>query len=116
MRAVLLDGFGDVDVLRIGETESPSLGARDLRIAVRATSVNRADLLQRQGHYPPPPGASEILGLECAGVVGEIGDEVQGWNIGDRAMALLPGGGYAAEVVVDAGSAMRVPDVLSDEE
>jgi len=88
----------------------------DLRIAVRASGVNRADLLQAAGHYPPPPGASEILGLECAGEVVEVGAAVQGWSVGDRAMALLAGGGYAAEVVVDAGSAMHVPDVLSDVE
>ncbi|HEX6085837.1 MAG TPA: NAD(P)H-quinone oxidoreductase, partial [Thermoanaerobaculia bacterium] len=76
----------------------------------------RADLLQRAGRYPPPPGASEILGLECAGVVAEIGADVRGWSVGDRAMALLAGGGYAEEVVVDSGSAMHVPDALSDEE
>jgi putative PIG3 family NAD(P)H quinone oxidoreductase len=92
------------------------MGPRDLRIDVRATAVNRADLLQRAGRYPPPPGASEILGLECAGVVSEVGAEVRGWSIGDRAMALLSGGGYAEKVVVDAGSAMHVPAALSDEE
>jgi tumor protein p53-inducible protein 3 len=102
--------------LSIGEAPSPTLGPDDLRIAVRATSVNRADLLQAAGHYPPPPGASEILGLECAGVVAEIGANVHGWSVGDRVMALLPGGGYAEEVVVHAGSAMHVPDALSDEE
>lgn len=91
-------------------------GSNDLRISVRATSVNRADLLQAAGHYPPPPGASEVLGLECAGVVSEVGSEVSGWSVGDRAMALLPGGGYAEEVVVHHGSAMHVPDALSDEE
>lgn len=83
---------------------------------MRATAVNRADLLQRAGHYPPPPGASTILGLECAGVVSEVGGDVRGWKVGDRAMALLAGGGYAEEVIVDAGSAMHVPEALSDEE
>jgi putative PIG3 family NAD(P)H quinone oxidoreductase len=102
--------------LEIGEAERPALSADDLRIAVRATSVNRADLLQAAGRYPPPAGASPILGLECAGVVAEVGANVRGWSVGDRAMALLPGGGYAAEVVVHAGSAMHVPDALSDEE
>ena len=87
-----------------------------LRIRVRTAGVNRADLLQRAGRYPPPPGASEVLGLECAGVVAEVGNGVQGWNVGDRAMALLAGGGYAKEVVVDAGSAMHVPSALSWEE
>jgi NADPH:quinone reductase-like Zn-dependent oxidoreductase len=78
--------------------------------------VNRADLLQRQGLYPPPPGASSILGLECAGEVIEIGGGVEGWALGDRAMALLSGGGYAEEVVVPAGCALRVPDRLGWEE
>jgi putative PIG3 family NAD(P)H quinone oxidoreductase len=87
-----------------------------LRIRVRTAGVNRADLLQRAGHYPPPPGASEVLGLECAGEVVEVGAGVSGWSRGDRAMALLAGGGYAEEVVVDAGSAMHVPAALSWEE
>ena len=113
MRAILVT---ETHALEIGEAPRPVPGPHDLRIAVRATAVNRADLLQRAGHYPPPSGASEILGLECAGIVTEIGSEVRGWNAGDRAMALLPGGGYAEEVVVDAGSAMRVPDALRDEE
>jgi len=113
MRAILVQQ--DHSMI-LGEAPAPILGPRDLRIAVRATAVNRADLLQRQGHYPPPPGASTILGLECAGVVSEVGEEVRGWNVGNRAMALLAGGGYAEDVVVDAGSAMHVPDGLSDEE
>lgn len=101
---------------RIADVEPPKLGSNDLRIRVQTTAVNRADLLQRDGHYPPPPGASEIIGLECSGVVIECGENVRGWSKGDRAMALLPGGGYAEEVVVDAGSAMHVPEALSDEE
>lgn len=116
MRAIQISHFGPPDVLRIGEEPAPPLTPDSIRIAVRATSVNRADLLQREGHYPPPPGASEILGLECAGMVAEIGANVRGWTVGDRAMALLPGGGYAEQVVVDAGSAMHVPDALTDEE
>jgi putative PIG3 family NAD(P)H quinone oxidoreductase len=102
--------------LEIDEAPAPVLGPDELRIAVRATSVNRADLLQAAGRYPPPPGASTILGLECAGTVSEAGANVRRWAIGDRVMALLPGGGYAEEVVVHAGSAMHVPDALSDEE
>jgi putative PIG3 family NAD(P)H quinone oxidoreductase len=103
-------------VLVPGEVAAAAAGVDDLRIRVHATAVNRADLLQAAGRYPPPPGASEIIGLECAGVVVEVGESVRGWSIGDRAMALLPGGGYAEEVVVHAGSAMHVPDSLSDEE
>ncbi|HVR38177.1 MAG TPA: NAD(P)H-quinone oxidoreductase [Thermoanaerobaculia bacterium] len=116
MKAILIDQFGGPDVLRLGETDAPQLTPDSIRIAVRATAVNRADLLQREGHYPPPHGASEILGLECAGIVSAVGANVRGWSLGDRAMALLPGGGYAEEVVVHAGSAMHVPDALSDEE
>ena len=112
MRAATVEGKD----FRIADIDPPRLGAGDLRIRVRATAVNRADLLQREGHYPPPPGASEIIGLECSGVVIEIGENVGGWSKGDRAMALLAGGGYAEEVVVHAGSAMHVPDALSDEE
>ncbi|HEX8170202.1 MAG TPA: NAD(P)H-quinone oxidoreductase [Thermoanaerobaculia bacterium] len=113
MRAILVTPDHS---LVLSDAPRPLLGENDLRIAVRATSVNRADLLQRVGRYPPPPGASEILGLECAGVVSEVGANVRGWREGERAMALLPGGGYAEEVTVHAGSAMHVPDALSDEE
>lgn len=116
MKAVLTDRPGDESVLRVGEAEAPALGNGELRLRVVATAVNRADLLQRQGLYPPPPGASPILGLECAGVVAEVGAGVSGWKPGDRAMALLAGGGYAEEVVVHAGSALRVPERLSLEE
>src|SRR5213596_2008014 len=116
MRAIVIREPGDESVLQMGEAPSPVLGPADLRIRVRATAVNRADLLQRQGLYPPPPGASPILGMECAGEVIEVASDVRGWRTGDRAMALLPGGGYAEEAVVDAGSAMHVPDALSWDE
>jgi putative PIG3 family NAD(P)H quinone oxidoreductase len=92
--------------LHIGDSAPPALGSEEVRIRVRATAVNRADLLQREGRYPPPKGASPILGLECAGVL----------DSGERVMALLPGGGYAEEVAVHRGSVMAVPDALSDEE
>ena len=116
MKAVVFDQPGDESVLRVGEVEAPALGPGELRIRVAAAGVNRADLLQRRGMYPPPPGASPLLGLECAGEVIEVGAGVTGWRRGERAMALLPGGGYAEEVVVDAGSALPVPDALSVEE
>jgi putative PIG3 family NAD(P)H quinone oxidoreductase len=116
MRAVICDGAGDESVLRISEVASPELEPGDLRIRVAAAAVNRADLLQRQGLYPPPPGASSILGLECAGEVIEVGGEVAHWAAGDRAMALLSGGGYAEEVTVPAGCALRVPERLGWEE
>lgn len=112
MRAAIVES----KEFRIVDIEPPKLGANDLRIRVRATAVNRADLLQRDGLYPPPPGASEIIGMECGGTVIEAGGNVRGWSKGDRAMALLAGGGYAEEVVVDVGSAMHVPETLTDEE
>jgi len=116
MRAIVVDAPGDERVLRLGEVPAPSLPPGALRIRVAASAVNRADLLQRQGLYPPPPGASPILGLECAGRVIELGAGVEGWRVGDRAMALLAGGGYAEEVAVPAGCAMPVPERLSLEE
>lgn len=113
MQAIVFEAPGDEGVLKLGEVPPPALRAGSIRIATRAAGVNRGDLLQRQGLYPPPPGASEILGLECAGEVVAVADDVPGWSPGDRAMALLSGGGYAAEAVVDAGSAMPIPEGLS---
>ena len=116
MKAIVLSEFGDESVLKLGEAPEPSPGPGEVRLRVRATAVNRADLMQRRGMYPPPPGASEILGLECAGEVVECGAGVEGWKPGDRAMALLAGGGYAEQAVVHAGSLMPIPDRLSFEE
>jgi putative PIG3 family NAD(P)H quinone oxidoreductase len=90
----------------------PSCDVGQIRIQVAAAGLNRADLLQRAGLYPPPPGASDILGLECAGVVTEVGAG-SAWRLGDRVCALLSGGGMADEVVVDAGHALPVPEGLS---
>src|SRR5207237_920933 len=116
MRAIVIREPGDESVLQMGEAPSPALGPADLRIRVRTTAVNRADLLQRQGLYPPPPGVSPILGMECAGEVLEVGPEAHGFRPGQRVMALLPGGGYAEEAVVHHGSALPVPETMSDEE
>src|SRR5437879_5322114 len=116
MKAVVIDRPGDESVLRLGQAPDPVPGPRELLLKIRCAALNRADLMQRQGMYPQPPGASEILGLECAGEVIEVGREVRGWRAGERAMALLPGGGYAQKAVVHHGSAMHVPAALSDEE
>ena len=116
MKAILIDEPGDEDCMKLGETKAPPLLDGAIRIRSRACGVNRADLLQRQGLYPPPSGASLILGLECAGEVIEVDSSVTAFSVGDRVMALLGGGGYAEEVVVDAGSVMRMPDALSFEE
>ena len=116
MRAIVIREPGDEDVLALDDVPPPALGPADLRIHVRATAVNQADLMQRRGFYAPPPGASTILGLECAGEVTEVGPEARGFRVGQRVMALLAGGGYAAEVTVHHGSALAVPDTMSDEE
>src|SRR4051795_12814007 len=109
MRAVTLSGSGGPEVLGWGEVPDPVLRPGEVLVDVVATAVNRADLLQRAGSYPPPPGASEILGLECSGVVSEIGEGVTGWSVGDEVCALLSGGGYAERVAVPAGQLLPRP-------
>src|SRR5829696_4477512 len=109
MRAVTLDGSGGPEVLGWGEVPDPECGPGEVLIDVVATAVNRADLMQRQGFYPPPPGASEILGLECSGVISEVGQGVSGWTVGDEVCALLSGGGYAERVAVPAGQLLPRP-------
>ncbi len=116
MKAVVVETPGDENVLKLGDVPEPAIKLDEILIRVRAAGVNRADLLQRQGFYPPPPGASEIIGMECAGEVVAVGASVTGWKIGDRAMALLPGGGYAEKAVAHYGSAMKIPAALSFEE
>jgi len=102
MKAILIDKPGDESVLKLGDAPDPVPGPADLLIKVRYAALNRADIMQRQGFYPPPPGASPILGLECSGEVVAVGREVSGWRVGDRAMALLPGGGLENQVADDA--------------
>jgi putative PIG3 family NAD(P)H quinone oxidoreductase len=116
MKAVVCEKPGDESVLRIGAVADPTAGPGQLLIRVKYAGLNRADLMQRQGFYPPPSGASEIMGLECAGEVAAIGSGVSGWRVGERAMALMAGGGYAELASVDSGSAMKIPAALSDEE
>ncbi|MBL7496281.1 NAD(P)H-quinone oxidoreductase [Frankia sp. CNm7] len=110
MYAVTMKAPGGPEVLEWREVDDPVGPAPgELAIDVVATAVNRADLLQRQGNYAPPPGASEILGLECSGRVAAVGPGVDGWRVGDEVCALLAGGGYATRVVVPAGQALPVP-------
>lgn len=111
MRAIVAAAAGGPEVLRLHEgVAEPVADEGEVLLSVVATAVNRADLMQRAGHYPPPPGASEILGLEAAGIVTAVGGGVAGWAVGDHAMALLSGGGYAERVAVPAGQLMRVPE------
>jgi putative PIG3 family NAD(P)H quinone oxidoreductase len=116
MKAVIVEKPGDENALKLGEVAEPSIKVDEILIRVRAAGVNRADILQRQGFYPPPPGASEIIGMECAGDVAAVGSSVTGWKTGDRVMALLPGGGYAEKAAAHYGSAMKIPAPLSFEE
>lgn len=109
MLAVTCKEPGGPEQLVVGDVAEPAPGPDDLLLRVRAAGVNRADVLQRQGNYPPPPGASEVIGLECSGVVAEVGSDVAGWQVGDQACALLSGGGYAELVVVPAGQALAIP-------
>jgi len=110
MRAVIADGAGGPDVLSVSEMPDPTPGPGEVVIAVRAAGLNRADLLQRQGFYPPPPGASDIIGMECSGTVVALGGGVGRWSVGDEVCALLAGGGYAERVAVPEGQVMPVPD------
>lgn len=109
MRAVVLNEFGGPEVLRWQESATPGLGETDILLDVAAAGVNRADILQRKGFYPPPAGESEILGLECSGVVRAVGSNVSGFASGDQVCALLSGGGYAQQVAVPAGQVMPLP-------
>jgi putative PIG3 family NAD(P)H quinone oxidoreductase len=109
MRAVTISSPGGPEVLGWGEVPDPVCGPGEVVVDVTATAVNRADLMQRQGKYPPPPGASDVLGLECSGVISEVGEGVTGWAVGDEVCALLSGGGYAERVAVPAGQLLPRP-------
>jgi len=110
MRAVLASAAGGPEVLGLADRPDLTPGPGEVLIQVAATAVNRADLLQRQGFYPPPKGASDVIGLECSGTVAALGDGVEGFSVGDEVCALLAGGGYAEQVVCAAGQVMPVPD------
>lgn len=113
MKAVVCAQVGGPEVLAIAERPDLVAGPGEVLISVRATALNRADLLQRRGLYPPPPGASEILGLECSGVVAKLGAGASRFGVGERVMALLAGGGYAEQVVVHEDLLLPVPARLS---
>ena len=116
MKAIIAEKPGDESVLKLAEVPDPVVRDEDILIGVTHAALNRADIMQRQGFYPPPPGASDIIGLEVSGKVIAVGRKVKGWKLGQRAMALLAGGGYAEKAAVHHGSAMHVPETLSDAE
>src|SRR3954465_10436124 len=109
MRAVTVAEPGVPEVVGWGEGPDPVCGPGEVIVDVAATAVNRADIMQRQGFYPPPKGASDVLGLECSGLISEAGDGVTGWSVGDEVCALLSGGGYAERVAVPAGQLLPRP-------
>ena len=109
MRAITIISPGGPEVLRIAEVPDPVPAAGEVLIDVVASGINRADLLQRQGLYPPPPGAPPYPGLECSGRISALGEGVTGWQVGDEVCALLSGGGYAERVAVPAGQVLPVP-------
>ncbi|HEX2905194.1 MAG TPA: NAD(P)H-quinone oxidoreductase [Jatrophihabitans sp.] len=109
MKAIVLEAFGGPEQLHLAEVPDPQPQPGEVLIQVAATAVNRADLHQREGNYPPPKGASEVLGLECSGRIAALGEGVTGWQVGDEVCALLSGGGYAELVAVPAVQLMPVP-------
>jgi len=113
VRAVVITEPGGPDVLQLRDVPDPMPAEGEVVVEVAASAVNRADLLQRQGHYDPPPGTSPYLGLECSGAIAELGTGVTGWRVGDQVCALLSGGGYAERVVAPVGHVLPVPDGLS---
>ncbi len=113
MKAIIVQGDKREPVLVWEEVDDIGFGQDEVLVAVKATAVNRADLMQARGAYPPPSGASEIMGLEMAGIIEAVGDDVVGWQVGDRVCALLPGGGYAEKVAVPAEMLLKLPDAWS---
>ncbi|GAA1271890.1 NAD(P)H-quinone oxidoreductase [Kitasatospora nipponensis] len=109
MHAITIPQPGGPEVLTWAKVADPVPGEGEVLVEVAATAVNRADLLQRQGFYPPPPGTSEYLGLECAGRIAALGPGVSGWAVGDEVCALLAGGGYAELVAVPVGQLLPIP-------
>ncbi|MET7835221.1 NAD(P)H-quinone oxidoreductase [Micromonospora sediminicola] len=109
MRAITITEPGGPEALVWTEVPDPEPGPGEVVVEVRASAVNRADLLQRQGHYPPPPGAPAYPGLECSGTIRALGPDVTGWSVGQEVCALLAGGGYAEQVAVPAGQLLPVP-------
>ncbi len=117
MRAAVISEPGDPDVFEIRELPDPEPGPEEILVAVHASALNRADLMQRRGGYPAPPGIrGDVPGLEMAGVVEAIGDRVTAWQVGDRVMALLGGAGYASKVTVHERQVMAIPEGLSFDE
>ncbi|WP_346007805.1 NAD(P)H-quinone oxidoreductase [Janibacter terrae] len=113
MRGISINEPGDADVLQVTEVHPPVAGPGEVVVDMVAAGVNRADVMQRLGHYPPPKGASPLPGLEVSGTVREVGPQVEGWSVGDEVCALVDGGGYAEQVKVPAAQLLPVPKGVS---
>ena len=113
MKAIVIEKSGGQPLLRWREVPGVLQRPHEVLVDIKATAVNRADLLQAMGSYPPPAGESEILGLEMAGVIAAVGDEAEGWQVGDRVLGLLSGGGYAQQVALHPQMLIRLPDSWS---
>ena len=113
MKAITIPVPGDADALVLDDVPAPEPGPTEVLVTVAAAGVNRADLMQRQGFYDPPPGASPYPGLEVSGTIAAVGEQVEGWSVGDEVCALLSGGGYAEQVAVPAGQLLPVPAGVS---
>ncbi len=109
MRAVIAPEPGGPEALVLADLPDPTPAAGEVVLDIAASAVNKADTMQRQGFYPPPPGASDVLGLECSGTISAVAPDVEGWVVGDQVCALLAAGGYAEKVNVAAGQLMPVP-------
>ncbi|GAB4447776.1 MAG: NAD(P)H-quinone oxidoreductase [Anaerolineae bacterium] len=109
MKAIIVQTDEKERPLLWQEAPAPAFGPEEVLVNIHATALNRADLMQRAGNYPPPPGAPETLGLEMAGEIAAVGQAVSGWQVGDRVCALLPGGGYAEQVAVPHQMLMALP-------
>ncbi|KRE39319.1 NADPH:quinone oxidoreductase [Janibacter sp. Soil728] len=113
MRGIAITEPGDADVLQIADVDAPTAGPGQVVVDMVAAGVNRADVMQRLGHYPPPKGASPLPGLEVSGTIREVGPDVEGWSVGDEVCALVDGGGYAEQVLVPAAQLLPVPKGVS---
>ncbi len=116
MKAIIINKPGSAEQLKLGEYPKPACGENEILVKVKATALNRADILQREGKYPPPVGASPVLGLEISGIIEEVGSSVFKWKIGDKVFGLLPGGGYAEYAVIHESMAMEIPVNIPFEE
>ena len=113
MKAITIPTPGDAHALVLEEVPTPEIAADEVLVQVAAAGVNRADLMQRQGFYPPPPGTSTYPGLEVSGTISALGSDITGWGVGDQVCALLSGGGYAEQVAVPAAQLLPVPEGVS---